>query len=91
MKMIEGSTKKLDADLVLLAMGFVHPVHEGLLEQLQTEVTERKNVKISGEYQTNNPKVFAAGDTVLGASLVVRAIASGRQAAKNIDAYLSTV
>ncbi len=91
MKVIEGSTKSLDADLVLLAMGFVHPVHEGLLEQLQTELTERRNVKISGEYQTNNPKVFAAGDTVLGASLVVRAIASGRQAAKNIDAYLATV
>ncbi|HYW97078.1 MAG TPA: glutamate synthase subunit beta [Bacteroidales bacterium] len=91
MKIVEGSTKTLNADLVLLAMGFVHPIQEGLLEQLQTEVTERRNVKISGKYQTNNPKVFAAGDTVLGASLVVRAIASGRQAAKNIDAYLSTL
>ena len=91
MKMIDGSTKTLNADLVLLAMGFVHPVQEGLLEQLNTEVNERKNVKISGKYQTNNPKVFAAGDTVLGASLVVRAIASGRQAAKNIDTYLSSL
>ncbi len=91
MKVIEGSTKTLDADLVLLAMGFIHPVHEGLLEQLRTELTERNNVKISGKYQTNNPKVFAAGDSVLGASLVVRAIASGRQAAKNINEYLSTL
>jgi glutamate synthase (NADPH/NADH) small chain len=91
MKVIEGKTKHLEADLVLLAMGFVHPVQEGLLEQLNTEVTDRKNVKISGKYQTNVAKVFAAGDSVLGASLVVRAIASGRQAAKNIDEYLSVL
>ncbi len=91
MKVIEGRTQLLDADLVLLAMGFIHPVHEGLLEQLNTELTERKNVKISSRYQTSNPKVFAAGDSVIGASLVVRAIASGRQAALNIDEYLSTL
>ena len=90
MKIVEGSTKLLDADLVLLAMGFIHPVQKGLLEQLHTEVTDRKNVKISGKYQTNHQKVFAAGDSVVGASLVVRAIASGRQAAKHIDEYLTT-
>jgi len=78
----------LDADLVLLAMGFTQPVHEGLLEELKLEFTERNNVKISSEYYTSAEGVFSAGDTVLGASLVVRAIHSGRQAAKHINDYL---
>lgn len=89
MKIIEGSTQEIKADLVLLAMGFVQPVHEGLLNELGVEYTDRKNVKISAQYRTNKDKVFAAGDSVLGASLVVRAIHSGRQAAKNIHEFLS--
>lgn len=88
MKIVGGSSEIIKADLVLLAMGFVHPVHEGLLESLKLELTERKNIKIGDQYQTNLSKVFAAGDSVLGASLVVRAIHSGREAAKRIDNYL---
>jgi glutamate synthase (NADPH/NADH) small chain len=90
MKPVSGSSEMIDADLVLLAMGFVHPVQEGLLNDLQVAYTDRNNVKISGQYQTSIPKVFAAGDTVLGASLVVRAIFSGRSAAKEIDKFLLT-
>jgi glutamate synthase (NADPH/NADH) small chain len=88
MKVKEGTNRIIPADLVLLAMGFVHPVHEGLLNALNLEFTDRKNVKISAGYQTNHPKVFAAGDAVLGASLVVRAIHSGRMAAEKIDRFL---
>lgn len=86
---VSESTERIDADLVLLALGFVHPVQEGLLNDLQLAYTDRNNVKISGKYQTSVPKVFAAGDTVLGASLVVRAIFSGRSAANEIISFLS--
>ncbi|MGC9343687.1 MAG: FAD-dependent oxidoreductase, partial [Bacteroidales bacterium] len=88
MKSVPGTTEEIKADLVLLAMGFVHPVHEGLLNELGLDYTDRKNIKISSEYRTSKDKVFAAGDSVLGASLVVRAIHSGRQAAKNIHEFL---
>ena len=88
MKPVPDSSEIIDADLVLLAMGFVHPVQEGLLNDLKVAYTERNNVKIAGNYQTSVPKVFAAGDTVLGASLVVRAIFSGRSAAKEINKFL---
>ncbi|MFI3331160.1 MAG: glutamate synthase subunit beta [Rikenellaceae bacterium] len=79
----------IKADLVFLAMGFVNPVFEGLLEQLGVELTDRKNVAVNKAQQSSVEKVFAAGDAAMGASLVVRAIASGRDAAKGIDAYLS--
>ncbi|HEX7412092.1 MAG TPA: glutamate synthase subunit beta, partial [Bacteroidales bacterium] len=90
MKLISGSAEMIDADLVLLAMGFVHPEKEGLLNDLQVAYTERNNVQISKKYQTSIPKVFAAGDTVLGASLVVKAIFSGRSAAREINAFLTS-
>jgi len=90
MKAVPDTTEMIDADLVLLAMGFVHPVQEGLLNDLKVAYTDRNNVKISGKYQTSVPKVFAAGDTVLGATLVVRAIFSGRSAAAEINNYLAT-
>ena len=90
MKPISGSAEMIDADLVLLAMGFVHPEKEGLLNDLQVAYTERNNVQISKKYQTSIPKVFAAGDTVLGASLVVKAIFSGRSAAREINAFLTS-
>ena len=79
-----------EADLIFLAMGFTQPVHEGLLNELQLSYDQRGNVVIDKNFQTSNPKVFAVGDTVLGASLVVRAIASGRDAAHHIDKYLMT-
>ncbi len=80
--------KTIKADLVFLAMGFVNPLYEGLLEQLGVELTARKCVAVDEKNCTSQDKVFAAGDVAMGASLVVRAIASGRAAAASIDEYL---
>jgi glutamate synthase (NADPH/NADH) small chain len=90
-KMMEvpGSEFAINADLVLLAMGFVGPVQKGLLEQFGVERDARSNVKADTEdYRTSVPKVFAAGDMRRGQSLVVWAIREGRQAARSVDAFL---
>ena len=87
MREIENSEFELKADLVLLSMGFVHVAHEGLIEMLQIKLDQRGNVQVNN-YQTSEPWVFAAGDTVCGASLVVRAIDAGRKAADAVDQYL---
>ncbi len=84
---IPGSGFSLDVDLVLLAMGFLHVTHNRLLNDFNIEFDERGNVK-TGNYATSVPGVFAAGDADIGASLVVRAIFHGREAAKAIDGYL---
>ena len=88
MKAVPGTRKELKADLVLLSMGFVHPVLEGLISELELELNERKNIRVRGRHQTSIPHVFAAGDSITGASLVVNAIASGRRVAGSIDSYL---
>lgn len=88
MEAVNGTQKIIDADLVLLAMGFVHPALEGLLSELELELDQRRNIKVNQNQLTNRQKVFAAGDSVSGASLVVNAIASGRKAAKKIDRFL---
>ena len=90
MGMVEksGSSEVLDVDLVLLAMGFVHPIHEGIADELGLEYDNRGNIKVKTGYQTSVPKIFATGDATIGASLVVRAINYGRLTAKAIDAYL---
>ncbi|MDO9257203.1 MAG: glutamate synthase subunit beta [Bacteroidales bacterium] len=88
MEVIPGTRRVIDADLVLLAMGFVHPVVEGLLSELEIELTQRNNIKVGANQSTNRQKVFATGDSVNGASLVVHAIASGRKVAKEIDRFL---
>ncbi|RME97381.1 MAG: glutamate synthase subunit beta, partial [Alphaproteobacteria bacterium] len=89
LKPIKGTEFDLKADLVLLAMGFVHPVHEGLLESLGVELDQRGNVKANVlDYQTSREKIFAAGDMRRGQSLVVWAIREGRQAARAIDEFL---
>ncbi|MEC7489094.1 MAG: glutamate synthase subunit beta [Pseudomonadota bacterium] len=86
---IPGSEFKLKADLVLLAMGFLHPVHEGMLNELGVELDDRGNVKAdTNAYQTTSEKVFAAGDMRRGQSLVVWAIREGRQAARAVDMFL---
>ncbi len=86
---IEGSEFSLKADLVLLAMGFVHPVRDGMLEALGAELDERGNVQANtDDYKTSVEKVFAAGDMRRGQSLVVWAIREGRQAARAVDEFL---
>ena len=87
MKEIPGSEFALKADLVFLAMGFVHPVHEGMLNDLGVELDERGNVKVN-DHMTSLPGVFAAGDMATGQSLVVRAINSGRTMAQAVDISL---
>jgi glutamate synthase (NADPH/NADH) small chain len=96
MSEVPGSEGELKADLVLLAMGFLHPVHEGMIEALKSEVglelDPRGNVKAAtegqGAYQTSVPGVFAAGDMRRGQSLVVWAIREGRQCARAVDEWL---
>jgi len=86
---IEGSDFELNADLVLLAMGFLHPVHEGMIAEVSPELDERGNVKAgTSDYATSVDRLFAAGDMRRGQSLVVWAIREGRQAAAAIDEYL---
>ncbi len=88
-KPVPGSEFTVDADLVLLAMGFVHPVQEGLLKGLGVTFDPRGNAKASTiDYKTAVPKVFAAGDMRRGQSLVVWAIREGRQCANAIDTFL---
>ncbi|MBP1639095.1 MAG: gltD [Bacteroidetes bacterium] len=83
-----GKTEIIKADLVFLSMGFIHPLYDGLVKELGVDLNERKNVAIDGSHKTSVNKVFAAGDAAMGASLVVRAIASGRDAAASIDEFL---
>jgi glutamate synthase (NADPH) small chain len=85
---IPGSEFTLDADLVLLAMGFTGPVKQGLLEQLGVMLDGRGNVSTDANYATSVPGIFAAGDLRRGQSLVVWAIAEGRQAAEAMHRYL---
>lgn len=83
-----GSVRQLKADLVLLAMGFVHCVHEGIADEFGLEFDPRGNIKVDQHFMTNKPGVFAAGDAAIGASLVVRAIIQGRNLARSVDKYL---
>jgi glutamate synthase (NADPH/NADH) small chain len=84
---IPGSEKMIPCDLVLLALGFLHPQQEGMLKQLGLEFDERGNVKCQ-LYQTSVPGVFSAGDMRRGQSLVVWAIHEGREAARAVDEFL---
>jgi glutamate synthase (NADPH/NADH) small chain len=89
MKPIPGSEFEIAADLVLLAMGFVHPVHEGMIKSLDLALDQHGNISAStGDYRTSIDKVFTAGDMRRGQSLVVWAIREGRQAAHAVDKYL---
>ncbi len=89
MQEVPGSEFELEADLVLLAMGYLHPVHAGMLAELGVEFDPRGNVKADTQkYQTSVPKIFSAGDMRRGQSLVVWAIREGRQAARSVDEFL---
>ncbi len=85
---LDGSDFDLDADLVLLAMGFVGPEKPGLLTDLKVEMTDRGNVARNDDFQTSVKGVFVAGDMGRGQSLIVWAIAEGRAAAAGVDRYL---
>lgn len=84
---VPGSEKEVPCELALLALGFLHPQHTGLLDQLNVAYDERGNVKCH-RYQTSKENIFAAGDARRGQSLVVWAISEGREAARAVDEYL---
>ena len=86
---VPGTEFEIPADLVLLAMGYVHPVHAGMVEELELALDARGNIAADTiKYQTSISKVFAAGDMRRGQSLVVWAIREGRQAARAVDEFL---
>jgi glutamate synthase (NADPH) small chain len=88
-KPLAGTEFEIEAGLVLLAMGFVHPIHEGLLKTLGVDLDQRGNVRANTlDYQTSRPNVFSAGDMRRGQSLVVWAIREGRLCARAIDIFL---
>jgi glutamate synthase (NADPH/NADH) small chain len=83
-----GSEREIPCDLALLAIGFMHPQKQGLIEQLGCELDKMGNVQADSSYKTSVDKVFAAGDMRRGQSLVVWAISEGRECAANIDIFL---
>ena len=85
---VPGTEFTLDVDLVLIAMGFLGPVRNGMIETLGVKLNARGNVETDANYMSSNPGVFAAGDMRRGQSLVVWAITEGRQAARGIDKFL---
>ena len=88
MQEMPGSEFDIEADLVILAVGFVHPEHSGLVKSLSLELDQRGNIKTDAHFMTSQKGVFTAGDCHRGQSLVVWAIGEGRRAAYHIDAYL---
>jgi glutamate synthase (NADPH/NADH) small chain len=85
---LTGKKEIIEADLVFLSMGFVHPNQDNLIKELTLKTNERKNISVDNNDQTSRRNVFACGDAVSGASLVVRAMASGRKTAASVDAFL---
>jgi NAD(P)H-dependent glutamate synthase small subunit len=88
-KEVEGSDFILEGDLVLLAMGFVHVEHGSLVKDLNIQLDERGNIKVDSNYMSSTPGFFAAGDSMSGASLVVKAFNHGRRAAEVVNKFLS--
>jgi glutamate synthase (NADPH/NADH) small chain len=86
---VEGTTRELPAQLVLLAMGFTGPEQDGVVEQLGVELDERGAIRRGDDYQSSVPGVFVAGDAGRGQSLIVWALAEGRSCAAGVDAFLS--
>jgi len=88
-KEIKGSEREIPCELALLAVGFLHPLHTGLLEDMDIDLDKRGNVHTGSGYRSNVDKVFSAGDMRRGQSLVVWAITEGREAAIEVDEFLS--
>ncbi|MBP7088591.1 MAG: glutamate synthase subunit beta [Candidatus Omnitrophica bacterium] len=89
MKEIPNSEFEIEADLAILAVGFVHPEHKGLLKELKVDFDSRGNIKTDENYMTSHKGVFAAGDARRGQSLIVWAISEGRRTAYAVDTYLT--
>ncbi|MEI6044539.1 MAG: FAD-dependent oxidoreductase, partial [Chloroflexota bacterium] len=87
---IPGSDFLIETELVLIAAGFSGPVHAGLVDSLKLKLNKRGGIRVNADKMTNVPGVFAAGDMVRGQSLVVWAIAEGRDAARGVDKYLAS-
>ena len=87
---VAGTDFTLPADLVLVAIGFSHPDHEGPVRDLRLDLDRRGNIK-AGAYATSHPGVFAAGDARMGQSLIVNAIAEGRRCARVVDRHLAAL
>ena len=85
---IPGSEFEIETELTLLAMGFLHPEHEGILTQIGVDLDGRGNVALDNNRMSSVPGVFAAGDAARGQSLVVWAISEGRETARAMDLYL---
>lgn len=85
---VKGSDFEMEADLVILAMGFVHPEHAGFVKESGIKLTPQGNICVDGEFHSSLSKVFAAGDASRGASLVIWAIDEGRRAARSMDLFL---
>ncbi|HCL25928.1 MAG TPA: glutamate synthase, partial [Dehalococcoidia bacterium] len=88
MSEVPGSEFEIETELTLLAMGFLHPEHDGMLGQMGVELDGRGNIAIDANRMSSVPGVFAAGDAARGQSLVVWAISEGRETARAIDQYL---
>jgi glutamate synthase (NADPH/NADH) small chain len=88
MQEIAGSDFEIEADLVILALGFLHPEKKGLIQELGLDLDQRGNVKTDEKFMTSKKNVFACGDMRRGQSLIVWAISEGRQAAYHVDKYL---
>lgn len=88
MREVDGSEFRIEADLVILAMGFVHPVKEDVVDELQLDLDARGNIKVDAGLMSSRKGVFAAGDAMRGASLVVWAIYEGRRAAESMHKFL---
>ncbi|MBU1925725.1 MAG: glutamate synthase subunit beta [Candidatus Omnitrophica bacterium] len=88
MREVPASEFEIEADMVIIAVGFLHPEHRGLVAKLEVALDERGNVETGADYMTSVSKVFCAGDMRRGQSLVVWAVGEGRRAAYNIDKYL---
>ena len=88
MQEVTGSDFEIEADLVILALGFLHPEKEGLIQELKLDLDQRGNVKTDEKFMTSKKNIFACGDMRRGQSLIVWAIAEGRRAAYQIDKYL---
>jgi glutamate synthase (NADPH/NADH) small chain len=87
LKPVPGSEFTIPAELVLIAIGFTHPEHEGLVDELRVDLDSRGNIK-APTFSTSEEGVFVAGDARVGASLIVTAIAEGRRCARMVEGWL---